>query len=248
MTTTKPAPERDPLDLSAELEDIRLAQAGDGAAATRLFLRYKPLIRATAGKAARARHLDSYAREDLESDMTVALLEALPKFDTSKGAGMAAILPRLFAGIVNQLDTVITIPRTSLNRYWAAMKAADGDTAKAANLATEHGLSRDLFWTIHDGLRVGTSEQAELAAWAGALPPAPTETEAEQVAVALAVLTDRQREVIETMYGFRTAGLHSFDWTAQELGMSKAMVAKHHTAAMERMRAALTPELELIAA
>lgn len=245
----KPQRERDTADLAAELEDVRLAQSGDRTAATRLWLRYRGLIRAHAGKVAKARGLQPADREDLEADLTVALLEAIPKLDTDRGIGLAALLPRVFAGVTNQLNTVIAIPRTTLNRYWAAMKDADGIVDVAADLAPEHGMTRETFINVHQTLRTGTPEDAEATPWDAAGRPAPNELQASQVDLALSVLTDKQRAVIEVMYGFRDGQNHGPDWAGQTLGITKSAAAKFHNAAMKKMRAALAvKEPEAIAA
>lgn len=231
-------------DLSSELADVLASQAGDQRATMALVDRYRPLVYSTVGRVTLARGLNKMDAEDLASDLIVVVLETLRDFDASAGHGLGGILKQRFAGVVSDLSTVIDVPRSTLARYWAAMQRADGDVNRAAALAPAMGpgknLSVELFWEVHQALRVGAPEVAEEAPWGPDQRPAPTLERYEQAREALSVLTDAERAVIDIAYGFVGDGAaHSDAWVASELGKSESTVRNARARALAKMRAHL---------
>lgn len=225
--------------LDAELAEVAAAQQGDQPAMLALLARYRPLIAATVGKAAKARGLSHHDREDLQADLTIALLETVKGFDLTKRVPLAVILPQRFAAVLSAISTTVAIPRSTLSRYYAVMKDAEGLVNVAANLAPEHGMTRETFLSIHATLRTGSPEEAELTPWDGDARPAPLEGQAAQVDHALSVLTAIQREVVERAYGFHAVGRFSDDYVAEEMGRSKSYIRKVRETALAKMRTAL---------
>lgn len=231
-----------------ELALIAAAQAGDQSATLRLWEQYRPLVRATAGKAARSRTLQPSDREDLEADLTVELLETIKTLDVARGYSLAAVLPKRFAGIVSAISTTIAVPRSTLSRYYAIIKEAGDLVDVAAQIAPTMGMTTETFWSVHSALRVASPEAAEDARWSaddmGTAPPSET---AALVDLALDSLTDKQRAVIELAYGFRDGSSHSDDWISEELGLSKSYVRRVRATSLDKMRHALGADrLELV--
>lgn len=235
---------------------------GGGNAATRdqLILRYAPLVRRAVGGFA-AGSAPLLEMEDIYSYGTMGLIDAIDRFDASRGVKFETYaMTRIRGYLVDQLRELDWLPRTararvrSVQRASAAMEQRLGRSPDRQELAAEVGLGmvaceRAL---ADGGCQMLSLERLTHGGPEGEAPslldqlvdqqsPNPAKmTEAAElrhgVGAALTALPSRERQLLILRYGR--------NWTlcrvARQLGVSESRASQLHTQAIARMRRLLS--------
>lgn len=237
-------------ELTADLLQV-YRETGDRSARKRLIELHLPLVRVLARRYAhRGERL-----EDLVQVGSVALIEAIDRFDPKKGADLASFaVPTITGEIKNHLRDragVVRIPRRLVERDTRLRAARDSLSARLcrqptlSELAQEAGIPED--------------EAAEAIGSGGAATAVPLQTVAatadEDSVVAVNDVFDSSEDRLLLAAGFRTldarqrrilhlrffAGLSQAE-IAREVGLSQIQVSRVIRASLERMRGALAQD------
>lgn len=124
------------------------AQAGNLEAIEEVLDRVDPFIK----KAVRKVGHTSLPKEDLEQDARLAVLEALPRFDASKGFSIETFLfQRIRGAVYNSAGSYysgFSLDHNVLDSYFRAIR--EGDTeAEARSFAVSNGMSAEAFDGAH---------------------------------------------------------------------------------------------------
>lgn len=146
------------LDLAEERALIASAQAGDPAAVERLLVAYTPALRSAVSHFTRSMsaHPSREALEDIRSNAVLALVEAIHAFDPERHDRLAATAPAYIRDGVSTSAasaTAFTVPERTLKRFFGIMRTAEGDVAKAIELAPEHEMKRETFLAVLEAVR-----------------------------------------------------------------------------------------------
>lgn len=204
---------------------------------------------------------------DLRSFAITGFLEALDRFDPERHHRLAAIAPKYVANAVAaaaESSTGFAVPERTLKRFYKVMREAKGNVYDAVKLAPSLSMSAQTFLTILSAVRDTHSiEGAEAATdehgpWtqggqssAGSLGVeyAPlvgeirtTEAVIEDdvlIAAAFAAIDDLETDVVRLAYGFADYDPQPDAEVANRLGMSRSVVQRTRSGALDKMRLAL---------
>ncbi|HWE61579.1 MAG TPA: FliA/WhiG family RNA polymerase sigma factor [Chloroflexota bacterium] len=225
-----------------------------------LILRYAPLVRYAIGSLTRSTSalLDA---EDLYSYGTMGLIEAIDRFDASRGVKFETYaLARIRGYLLDQLRALDWLPRSTrararvVERTSARLEEQLGRLPDRQELAAETGLTPDacerLLAYAHrsmlslDRLVASSAEEPQvallqcLADEQSANPVLATEHEELRrgLAAALAQLPERERAVLVLRYKHRW----TFSRIARSMGLSESRASQLHGQAIARMRRSLS--------
>lgn len=221
-----------------------------------LILHYAPLVRRAVGSfaAMRPSMLDD---DDLYSYGTVGLIDAIDRFDASRGVKFETYaLTRIRGYLLDQLRALDWLPRTARSRARTVQRTAlrmSDDLGRApdrAELASASGLARAQCdrALVDGGAQVLSLDRLSTDGTDGCATALMALLEDEQspnparaaerrelhaaVAAALAQLPDRERELLRLRY--------VRNWTlrqvAAQMAISDGRASQLHTQAIERMR------------
>ena len=235
---------------------------GGGAAAVRdqLILRYAPLVRRAVGGFA-AGSAPLLEIEDIYSYGTMGLIDAIDRFDASRGIKFETYaVTRIRGYLADQLRELDWLPRTararvrSVQRTTATMEQRLGRSPDRRELAAEAGLGTvaceraladsgcqmlSLERLTHEGSEGEAVSLLDQLVDQQSPNPAKMTEAAELrhgVGTALAALPSRERQLLALRYGQ--------NWTlrrvAGHLGVSESRASQLHTQAIARMRRVLS--------
>ena len=237
---------------------LRAARRGDRGARERLLVSHLGVIRSLAW---RYRDL-GLPFDDLVQEGAVAFVDAIDRYDPSRGAEFDAYarfrVRRALRNALTEQALTIRLPkhlverRRAVEQAEAELRARGGPAPTPADLAAETGLSVESVLEVRRTPSVPLSlddPRAAAAALAGAVPdPAAPDPELEAVAheqlerlhAALAQLPERQRRIVRRRWGIdgepaSTAAL------AAELELSARRTQTISEDALHRLRTALEP-------
>lgn len=225
-------------ELTADLLEV-YRETGDRSARKRLIELHLPLVRVLARRYAhRGERL-----EDLVQVGSVALIEAIDRFDPKKGADLASYaVPTITGEIKNHLRDragVVRIPRRLVERDTRLRAARDGLSARLcreptlSELAQEAGISEDEAAEAVPLHAVAVTPEEE-----GVVTVDDVFDSSEDrllLAAGFRTLDARQRRILHLRF---FAGLSQAE-IAREVGLSQIQVSRVIRASLERMRGAL---------
>lgn len=251
-----------PLDEDAEAAMIARAQSGDRDAARILLDNYlgslvNEVNRVIKRAGGFVRDYDQ-TYEDAFTDAVLVFYRVIEKFRPGRGrfAGLLQTALRndqALTMIVNR-TRAMTVPRATMDRRAAALKAAEGDAEKAREIAPQFGITRETYDAITQVFQSNNTIDARAAepgdkqqvdrAYTPVSEPLqfnePGYVHAEHlhdVRKALSVLNFEEREVICGLFGLDGWPEHTQRELARELGVSRTWVRKRLDTAMLKMQA-----------
>lgn len=240
-----------------ETDLIRRAQNGDEGATLALVEQYSP-----AARNAVSQYREVIDEEDALQVVCLAMLDLIRTHD-------AEVSPRLAGRVAVSLRQALAqdaahstggwaIPGRTLRRFYAVLRAADGDVEVGATQAPAHGMSTDVFMSV--AIAIGRADSLDrddhLPDLARALDGGPecayTEVDdAHLVDFLMSTLDEDEVEVIQIGYGFTPAEIGEDTLTpegaapladgivAQATGRSRQSVQRTRTRALKSMRGTL---------
>jgi hypothetical protein len=196
------------LDDGTERLVFRNTTAAD-AAMDQLLGSYVKLIEKTASRAT------VISREDAQSELMLAFIEAVRRHDITKGVPFHRTIGAILYGalsVAQGTSDVIVIPETIALRYWRVMHDADMDVQVAYESCGKHNLASTTFLAVHHALTIqsldvsvgasnGDSEPGREMGFVAASPEADIVT-ADLVRWLFEQVTDTQETIIRARYGF----------------------------------------------
>ncbi|WP_229398117.1 hypothetical protein [Micromonospora okii] len=242
------APHREIADPAEEVETIAAARDGDADAYLRLTSAYVPHLRRAVAAFTRVLPLD-----DARQAAWVGLMSAVKAFDPARSSRLVSILRQHMHAELTAAaalaGTGFTVPPRTVERFFGILAAADGDPARAADLAPSYAMTRETFFAVLAAVTAGQSMEAAISAYGdGSLSPVVTPSavsEAEDrvlCGLAFGAVDAAEESVCRLKYGFddRAAGDElSDDAVGHYLGMSRLKAYRTRTRALGKMRAAL---------
>jgi RNA polymerase sigma factor for flagellar operon FliA len=228
----------------------------------RLILHYSPLVKYVAGRAL-SRVPDSVDPADLVSYGILGLIDAIEKFDTSRGVKFETYaVPRIRGAILDELRSIDWVPRSVRAKARAADQAyskLEHDLRRSPTdeeLASELGItSSELDSLLHQTAMAGVLQLDEVLFSggqgertlgdtipdSGAGPVATVElAEMRQVlARSIAGLPDRERTVL-TLYYYEGLNLSEI---GDILGVTESRACQIHTKAVTHLRHRLRDQI-----
>lgn len=202
-------------------------------------------------------------KDDVEAELIEAFLEMVESYDLTSRNRLSREINLTFAARIRELRAkteAFTIPSQQRAKFYHIVyKLADGDWHRALRLVDEDPrITRDTFIAIGEALRVQDigveavrtlDQMVARSMWNSQFPVSNLEIE-DLVGWLLNGLTDRERLIIELVYGFVTDqaselrlryGFSYDDVTsiraaAQMVGIGKSTAARIHDGAMTKMR------------
>ncbi len=199
------------------------------------------------------------AREDAMTDAILVLYRVIDKFRPGRGRFGGLLKTALrndpTLTMVMNRTRAMTVPRATMDRRAAAIRAAEGDVEKARELAPQFGMTRETFDAIAQVIQSNNTLNPDLGEEHGG--PDTTRgagdvngvglemTEPEYVRIedlhdaraALSVLDPDEYRVICGLYGLEGWPEHSQYELAADLGVSRQTVRRLRDAAMLKMQA-----------
>jgi len=223
-------------DAAAEGALIAAAQNGDHAATEQLLAAYDNAARAAANRFGST--LDA---EDALQTARLGILTAIAAYDPAKYDRLAAIvIGYMLEELTGAASSAghIQIPARTLTRYWAILRACDGDVNRSSISAQEHGMTRETFSAIHAAV---TREELPL----GLAEPADTNDLYDSIddqvmsRQALGAMDDTQRRVVRLAYAFDSYRPLSDGEISEEVEMSRSAVQRARTSGLDAARKSL---------
>jgi DNA-directed RNA polymerase specialized sigma subunit len=249
------------MPLHEERAAIRAARSGDEAAALKLLRAYACALRKASAKYRRAggawagRPGDSVLAADLRMAAVEGFLEALGAFDLD---GAHSRLAATIEGyLANALSTAfvtpvaVNVPGRTLKRFYAILRKAQGDPARAAALAPGFSMTTATFNSVLAAVQRtqplgGPREDTD---GSGDGPGGPDIRAAGRhsyddvedrllVEAAFAAVDDLEAQVCRLAYGFSDDGPIPDAEIGHRLGLSRAKVQRVRASALGKMRSA----------
>ncbi len=246
----------DPVDTeAASIAELWLDFKAHGSERAReqLILHYAPLVRYVAAQFA-ATCPPNYERADLASYGTFGLIDAIEKFEPSRGFKFQTYaIVRIKGAIIDELRSIDWVPRRvrsnarELERASSSLEGELGRSPSRAELAAELGVGPERLervisqiattWVSSLDEPLGASFDEDGAATLGARIPAPgnpfddVET-TDTLTDAIEVLSDRERLVI-TLYYYELLSLAEI---GAVLGVTESRVCQIHTKSIGKLR------------
>jgi hypothetical protein len=180
-------------------------------AALRLLVAYAPALRAgmRAWSSVDAAGATGYVSDvdDARQELMAYTIRAIRDVDLDRYerlAGIAKVYVQEALARMAENITGTTIASRSLQRFWAILRKADGDIARAEAIAPTMSMRADTFRSILGALRGRVSLDDEADGF-GEVPGEDNYAALEDVMLAydaLNAMTDDQRDVCEMSYGF----------------------------------------------
>ncbi|WGH21399.1 DNA binding protein [Arthrobacter phage Emotion] len=263
------------LSLADEHAAITAAQAGDPEATVLLMYVYGPALANAARMATRSRGrvnarvagygtvVERDVLDELRATLVVGFLEAVHKFDVSRGLRLAATVKLALQDALSESDwdgnaPAFTVSARTLRRFYGLMAEAGQDLEVAVTLAAKHHMRpetvRDVYRTLrqtssYDGLTHADDEEVDdVLTYATPLSAGDALDEMADADVrmmaetALASLGERETAVVRLAYGFDGDPM-PITKVATALGLGRKVVRNAHESALAKMRAALGADL-----
>lgn len=243
------------LPLDAERAAILAAQGGDEEATIRLVYAYAFALRMGVGQYRHAGGAGSAEVDDLRQSALLGLLEAIHAFDPETHHRLAATVGGYIADAIagsGAAPIALAVPERTLKRFYGILREADGDTAKAAELAPSRNMTAETFRAVLEAVRNVTSYDAETETTdsgdgmvresGGVEPSVDTMVGVEDailVEAALAAVEGVEEDVIGLRYGFTEYNPLSDAEIGERLELSRQKVQRTATSALGKMRTAL---------
>lgn len=239
------------LSLDDEIRAIQEAQAGDESAAETLLLAYGPAIRNAV-----SRFSDAMDADDLEASALLAFTETLASHDPERGERLAGRLVQILRDTIMKEATsgeAFSVPKRTLTRFYGILRAAEGDTSAARELAPSMGMSEANFDEVLTSVRSVDSLQARLFGGdeddtAEDLLARPIESRVESsfsdvedrllVEVAFQAVDDEEARICELFYGFTEYDPVPDGEIGHRLGLTRPTVQRRRSSALDKMRKA----------
>lgn len=217
---------------SAERELITAAKAGSERAKLELIDAYQPLLRACAAKFRLV--VDG---DDADRACTLALLEAIRDADPDRTDSIAALIQhKVMMELTRetQVTMAVQIPERTLRRFAGILRAAKRDASLGAEMAPQFGMTSETFATIH-AIQYGTPlSDADHLPYEERLV---ADVEDQILAtVALDSMSPDQRADCLARYGFDAYDETTLLEAGEQLGMTRAVVYRHHAQALQAAR------------
>lgn len=242
------------MDVTDERDDLARLWAdykdrADPALRDRLVLQYSPLVKFVAGRV-RSGLPATVEAADLVSEGVIGLMDAIEKFDPSRGLQFQTYaVPRIRGAIVDSLRAADWVPRgvrskaRDVERAQQTLQARLGRFPEDHEIAAELGVSpgelSDLYGAIS---RSGVASLDELGVHDELAEPAGDEMDDEMRAAllpAVRALPERD-QVIVALYYFEGLTLSEI---GQVLGVTESRVSQLHTRAALALRSTLAAGL-----
>lgn len=245
------------LDEDEERATILRAQAGDQDAKLTLLAAYAPALRNSVAWYVRAIPTAPTPEdlEDVRTALMIGLLESVDAFDPTVHRRLAAVVPGYLRNAVSTAAAgaiQFHVPERTLKRFFGVLRKADGDTARALEIAPEHQMKRETFLAVLDALRNVDSFDAidgsdgDESHWArttatvvSAADPIADVEDAIMVDAALASVGETERVVVGLAYGFADYEPVADAEIGERLGLSRPKVQRVRSGALGKMRDAL---------
>ncbi|MDP8957796.1 MAG: FliA/WhiG family RNA polymerase sigma factor [Actinomycetota bacterium] len=248
MTDARARPARDPDRAGVDALWDRYRSAGDPEAREALILFYSPVVKYVVGRvgAGLPRHVD---REDLVSHGIFGLIDAIERFDPSRGFRFETFaVPRVRGAILDELRSLDWLPRTVRDQAKAVERAIGelsqelGRAPSDTELAEHLGISTErLGQVMVDSTAMGfasldavvpSSEDRSLTLADVVQDPHAVDLDARlQLREALEALPERERLIVSLYYyeGLKLAEI------GEVLGLSESRICQLHGRAMKTL-------------
>jgi len=254
------------LELADERSLITLAQAGDETAKLRLMRAYAPALRNGVTWFTRAVPTipQTADLEDVRSQAVMGLLEAIDAFDPEthdRLAALAASYIRNAVAVAAGPIAAFSVPERTLKRFFGILRAADGDTVRAADIAPDYEMKRETFLAVlsavrnvdsYDALTAAEDEHGrvtkggqsgegsrDITAFPIAHDSIADVEDAVLVEVAFGAMDTFERDVVRLGYGFAEYDTVPDAEIAARLGYSRPKIQRTRSGALVKARSAL---------
>ncbi|HEY2346793.1 MAG TPA: sigma-70 family RNA polymerase sigma factor [Xanthomonadaceae bacterium] len=206
----------------------------DDRARDRLFLHYVPWASAIAKSVHRRLRVYNVDREDFVQNATIGLLEAMARFDPTRGIPFSAYAkPRVRGAVFNGLRAILGERLAPSDESRFAERLNDLHDAPSEGSAFNDVIDSIL------GLGTGyllDEAASHMLAREGGLEYARTAELEERIASAVSMLPDRLKMILQLHY-FQFV---PFQEIAARMGVTKGRVSQLHKAALGKLRDALS--------
>lgn len=240
------------LAVDQEVDTIAAAALGDASAYEALCLAYGPALRAAVSR------YDNVAdTDDVRQTALLALAEAIHTHDPERSPRLAGRLPSILREHFSALaasQLAMTVEVTAMKRFFRALRDAEGDLAKAEEIAVVRGMGRDTFESVRVAVRAVYTE-SDLGSPTGddgegdfmlAHPLVedlytPYDEAEDRILVDVAFLSvnDEEARIVEMSYGFTDYEPVADGEIAHRMGMTRPTVQRRRVSALGKMRKAL---------
>lgn len=224
------------------LDSLAVRAQTDESAKAELMREVRPLVRNAVYRITGSG--STLSKEDLYQQGFVGVLEALPKYDPSKGSFTTFIYRPVQEAMTHSAGDYyhgLSVPKSSLDRYRQA-RAATSSLSEAREYARGLGMTGETFDATHAAI-TGVWHTSRLTADGdeGALdiPDASVNfpdwvVNRQAVTAALGCLTNQEREVVELSYGFYDAPKTDGE-VAKAVGLPRSTVQHTRKRAVKRL-------------
>ena len=251
-----------PQTLSREEEAavIADAKAGSSDAIVTLIRLYGQALRN-----ATARHRETLGAEEAQAVALAALVEAV--HTSQPGERLAVVIGTMLRSALTDAASAnsgFTVPPRTVKRFFSILRAANGDTALAADLAPSYEMTRETFLAVLDAVRhvdsiddaQGNRSEAytangggfaEESGWARRDDVRPIHAaqqiadaeDADLVDLAFDAVDGLEEEVVRLAYGFSDYEPVADAEIGFRLGYSRPKVQRVRSSALDKMRVAV---------
>lgn len=236
------------LSIADEHQLLHAAHLGDSAATEQLLIAYSPIMRNSVSAALRASGKGSDATEDLQSAAVEGALLAIKAWDSSRHDRLAAVIrPYVRDAVSSAMNSTseFAVPDRTAKRFWGIMKRAGYDVNVATELATEHEMSVEAFYSVLTAVRntyslEGMFESDEQPEQEGLVADLDDKLMAD---AALKAIDADEHLVVHMAYGFDEDPVPVVE-IAHRIGSSRNRVSRTRDRALEKMRERLGVDAE----
>lgn len=213
---------------------LRYRNSNDHQARDRLFLHYVPWASAIAKNVHHKVRAYSADRSDFIQNATIGLLEAMSRFDPSRGIAFRAYAtPRVRGAVFNGLRAILgdraTPSEESRLTYRLQHIASDDREESAFTSVVDSIVELGIGLLLDEAADTGSVSRGDGLSYAQS-----REMEA-RVGAAVAELPDRLKLLIQSYY-FQFVPFHEL---ASQLGVTKGRISQLHKSALQKLRQSL---------
>ncbi len=239
---------------SDQLEDLwtAFAATGDGGVRNQLVLHYSPLVKYVAGRV-RSSLPANVESADLVSEGVIGLMDAIEKFDPSRGLQFQTYaVPRIRGAIIDSIRSADWVPRSVRSQVRELDRAVEALHLRLSRAPTDEELCAELAISRPELLRIrsrptgiSAADDDEIAAvndLGPAIGDALEDEATRQVLLdALGTLPERDQVVI-ALYFFEGLTMGEI---GQVLGVTESRVSQLRSRATTSLRAGLADRLAI---
>jgi len=215
------------------------AQSGDTSAAETLLGSFIAYLRSMV----RNHTHESADADDALSVATLAFMEAIHAFEPG-GSLVGLVTTRVRSALTASNNSTVPahVPERTLKRYFSILRRADGDPARAVEMAPQFGMARETFEEIAAAV-LGAESVAEadelgyLVSTVRSVSDMAEET--LLLETAWKAVDDFETDILRLAYGFSDYRPNSDGEIAEKLGYGRATIQRRRQGALSKMRVSL---------